>query len=134
MIVMVLFGTAALSAWAADAEPAPPTRPAKLRKDVDVQEFDKLRQEKKHVVLDVRTPREFQEGHLPEAVNVDIQSNDFEKKIRDLDPERVYLVYCAAGVRSARACDVMEKMEFHRLYNMLGGMKEWKKAGKDVAK
>jgi rhodanese-related sulfurtransferase len=136
LIILALL-SASVSTALAEGPPAatsPTTRPAKLRKDVDAEQFDKLRQEKQNVVLDVRTPREFERGHVPGAVNVNIDSPDFEQAMKKMEPGKTYLVYCAAGVRSARACDKLERMEFKSLYNLLGGMKEWEKAAKPVEK
>jgi rhodanese-related sulfurtransferase len=114
------------------AADAPATRPA--RKDVGVEEFEKMWKEKKGVVLDVRTKKEFEEGHIPGSVNIDINALDFEKRISELDKGKTYLVHCASGVRSVRACDKMGRMEFKELYNLQGGMKAWQKAGKVVEK
>jgi len=76
---------------------APATRPAG-RRDVGVDEFEKFWKEKKGVVLDVRTSKEYQAGHIPGAVNIDINASDFEKKLAGLDKEKTYLVHCASGV------------------------------------
>src|SRR5688572_16462285 len=91
------------------AADGPATRPA--RKDVGVEEFEKMWKEKKGVVLDVRTKKEFEEGHIPGSVNIDINALDFEKRISELDKGKTYLVHCASGVRSVRACDKMGRME-----------------------
>jgi phage shock protein E len=98
-------------------------------KTVEVQEFEKLRADKKNVVLDVRTAKEYAAGHIPGAVNIDVNSPDFEKKVAALDTNKTYLVHCAAGVRSAKACEKLTKLQFPHLYNLGGGMKAWEKAG-----
>src|SRR5690349_21344602 len=111
---------------------APATRPA--RKDVGVDEFEKLWKEKKGVVLDVRTAKEYQAGHIPGAVNIDVNAGDFDKKVAELDKNKTYLVHCASGVRSVRACEKMNRMDFKELFNLQGGIKAWEKAGKEVEK
>ena len=98
-------------------------------KNVGVAEFEKLRADKKNVVLDVRTKKEFEEGHKPGAVNVDVNAADFQEKVAKLDKSKTYLVHCAAGVRSAKACDKMSKLDFPKLYNLEGGFRAWEKAG-----
>ncbi len=107
---------------------------AAKRKVVEVDEFEKMWKQKQGIVLDVRTKKEFEEGHIPGAVNLDINALDFEKRIGELDKGKTYLVHCASGVRSVRACDKMGRMEFKELYNLKGGMKAWQKAGKPVEK
>ena len=114
---------------AADKPPVP-----KSVKNVGVEEFDKLRAEKNTVVLDVRTEKEFKDGHIPGAVNLDYQSPDFQKKVAELDKSKTYLVHCAGGVRSAKACTVMDKAAFPNLINLDPGFRAWEKAGKPVEK
>ncbi len=101
-------------------------------KNVGVDQFSKLREVKTNVVLDVRTPAEFQAGHIPGAVNIDWNGVDFTRKIDALDKTKTYLVYCASGGRSARACDKMSTLGFSNLYNLEGGIKAWQRAGKLV--
>jgi phage shock protein E len=107
---------------------------AKAFKNADVAEFDKLRADKKNVVLDVRTKKEFDAGHISGAVNIDVNSTDFEEKVARLDKSKTYLVHCGAGVRSVKACEKMVAMEFPKLVNLEGGFKAWEKAGKPVEK
>src|SRR6266542_527248 len=126
--------------WGADepkSKPAPhaekPPVPKNVR-NVGVDEFDQLRTVKNHVVLDVRTPEEFAKGHIPGAINLDYNAPGFEKKVAGLDPGKTYLVHCAGGVRSAKACTVMDKAHFTNLVNLEPGFKAWEKAGKPVEK
>ncbi|MET2011193.1 rhodanese-like domain-containing protein [Microbacterium chocolatum] len=60
------------------------------------------------VLVDVRTPAEFADGHLDGAVNIDLQSPDFEDTVSELNPEDEYVVYCASGNRSAQAVAAMK--------------------------
>jgi phage shock protein E len=102
--------------------------------NVDADKFEKLMKEPETVVLDVRTKKEYDEGHIKGAVLVDLQGKDFDEKVKDLDKSKTYLVHCAGGVRSERACKKLEKLEFPKLYNLEGGIKAWQKAGKPVEK
>ena len=114
--------------------PAQTTKPADV-KPVDIEKFDKMRQEKGVVVLDVRTPQEFQAGHVPGAVNVDIANLEkFKSTVGALDKSKTYVVHCARGVRSARATKLMSPMGFGNLFDYHGGFEEWKKSGKPVEK
>ena len=120
-----------------NVQPSKPAGPAVKRgvvRKVDVDEFEKLWQDKKNVVLDVRTKKEFDAGHIPGARNLDVNAPDFEQKISALDKTTVYLVHCAAGVRSARACDKMHEHGFTHLVDMAPGFRAWEKAGKKVEK
>lgn len=102
--------------------------------NVGVEEFDRLRAKGNTVVLDVRTPEEFKRGHIPGAINLDFQAPDFKTKVAELDKGKTYLVHCAGGVRSAKACVVMDHSSFHHLVNLEPGFRAWEKAGKPVEK
>jgi rhodanese-related sulfurtransferase len=78
------------------------------------------------VILDVRTPEEFAEGHIAGAVNLDVQARNFEKKIRALDRKKSYLVYCRTGNRSRKATVAMEALGFRAIFHMNEGIVKWK--------
>ncbi len=69
------------------------------------------------VVIDVRTPAEFASGHLEGAVNIDVQSADFDARISELDPAGDYFVYCRSGNRSGQAIDRMQGLGFGDMTN-----------------
>ncbi|MBA9079075.1 rhodanese-like domain-containing protein [Rufibacter quisquiliarum] len=81
------------------------------------------------VVLDVRTPYEFQEGNLKGAVNIDYTSPDFEQEIAKLDTAATYLLYCKSGNRSSKATAVMKSNNFNNLYNATVGFDALRSAG-----
>jgi len=70
------------------------------------------------VILDVRTPQEFAEGHLEGAVNLDVNAADFGTRLRELDPAGRYLVYCRSGNRSKQAIDRMRAAGFTTLEDL----------------
>ena len=70
------------------------------------------------VLLDVRTPAEFASGHLEGAINIDVQSPDFDQQVAQLDPSATYLVYCRSGNRSGAAIDRMQGLGFSDLTNL----------------
>ena len=77
------------------------------------------------VILDVRTPAEFREGHIEGAVILDLSAADFEKRLSALDRGRTYLVYCRSGNRSLRAVQAMERLSFRSVYHMNQGILDW---------
>jgi rhodanese-related sulfurtransferase len=101
-------------------------------KDADVEKVDKMRADKKNVLLDVRTPEEFNRGHIPGAINLNWNSPEFAQKAGELDKSKTYLVNCAGGGRSAKACAKLKEMDFTDCYNLTGGFSAWTKAGKPV--
>lgn len=116
-----------------DTKPTAAT-PPKLTRDVKAAQFDQLRASTNAVILDVRTAEEFAEEHLSEAILLDYLSSDFSEKVAKLDKSKLYLVHCAVGGRSARACTKMEALGFTNLVNLEGGLNGWKEAGKPVTK
>ncbi|MDB6112128.1 MAG: rhodanese-like protein [Pedosphaera sp.] len=101
---------------------------------IDVTEAEKLIASKKVVILDVRTPAEFADGHLAGATNLDFRDPEFQAKLAKLDKSQPYLVHCAIGGRSAKASKVMTKLDFKSVYDLKGGLEAWKKAEKPVEK
>lgn len=78
-------------------------------------------------ILDVRTQDEFQEGHIPEAQNIDIyKGQGFLDEVNELDKSKEYYVYCRSGARSAQACALMQQQGFENTFNLSGGITEWK--------
>jgi len=85
-------------------------------------------------LVDVRTPEEFQNGYIAGAINLNIQDADFAKKISQLDKKHPVMVYCALGGRSAKAASQLSKLGFQTVYDLKGGITDWKAAGKAVEK
>jgi rhodanese-related sulfurtransferase len=84
------------------------------------------------VVLDVRTPEEFAEGHLEDAVLIDFYDADFADQLAALDRDVPYLVYCRSGNRSGQAMSVMEELGFTSAVDVDGGIVAWAAAGMPV--
>ena len=91
-----------------------------------------LDQQKDVVVLDIRTPGEFNAGHLANAQHLDFYESDFAQKLKALDPKTPYLVYCAVGGRSREAVRMMQQMGFQQVYDATEGFAALKNAGVSV--
>jgi rhodanese-related sulfurtransferase len=85
-------------------------------------------------IIDVRTPEEYAAGHIPGALNRDYSSPAFKDDINDFDKDKIYLVYCQGGGRSAAASKVMVELGFKYIYNITGGFSAWLAAGLPVSK
>ena len=84
------------------------------------------------VLLDVRTTDEFDEGHLKNAVNIDVRQGDFVEKAKSTLPVgKTIAVYCRSGKRSATAAGMLVKEGF-KVVNLEGGILAWTKAGMPV--
>ncbi len=84
------------------------------------------------VLLDVRTAKEFGEGHLQKAINIDVTQDDFVEKAKSVLPsDKTIAVYCRSGKRSALAAGGLTK-EGYKVVNLKGGIIAWKEAGMPV--
>lgn len=101
-------------------------------KDVSITEAAALsdcrRGDSAFVVLDVRTPREFAEGRIPGALNMDFKAGDFPERLALLDRGKTYLVHCAAGGRSAKSVEKMKALGFRSVLHMKEGFSAWQSA------
>ncbi len=86
------------------------------------------------VVLDVRTPAEYASGHLPGALNIDIEAPDFDAKIATLAKAVPYAVYCRSGNRSGVALARMSGLGFSHAYHLGGGIGAWQSAGLPITR
>jgi len=77
------------------------------------------------VILDVRTPTEYASLHLEEGVSLDFYAADFSAKLAALNRDKIYLLHCASGGRSAQVYTMMQNLNFQTVYNMLGGTNAW---------
>jgi len=78
------------------------------------------------VILDVRTEDECNQGIIAHSINIDFNKTaDFLAAIEQIDKSKNYYVYCRSGIRSAKACDIMNELGIENTYNLLGGIIEW---------
>ncbi|MBQ2783372.1 MAG: rhodanese-like domain-containing protein [Alistipes sp.] len=74
---------------------------------VDATRFAEVIENEQVQIIDTRTPAEFSEGHIPGAVNIDIDGEEFEAMVAKLDKSRPVAVYCRGGRRSKEAAEHM---------------------------
>ena len=103
--------------WAADIENlSAPEANALIQKNHGNSEF---------VILDVRTPAEYNQGHIRGAQLLDYKSPQFSAGLERLDKTKTYLVYCRTGNRSGRALLLMEKQGFGKIFHLQAGIMDW---------
>ena len=93
--------------------------------DLTQQEWlSRLKKDSNSLIIDVRTDREYQEGHIANSVLIDITKMEtFLEKIKSLDKSLQYYIYCRSGQRSSKACYLMVGIKNN--FNLLGGILEW---------
>lgn len=103
-------------------------------KNVDPKAAQALIADQKATVLDIRTPEEFAEGHIPNAKNVDFFSKSFRETLEKLDKDAPIVMHCQSGGRSGQALPIFKELGFTKVFHMKGGFSAWSKAGLPVAK
>lgn len=86
------------------------------------------------VILDVRTPEEFNDGHIAGAINIDYYSPEFKTKISTLDKDKQYLVYCRTHNRSTATVGLMLDLGFRQVQSFVGGITQWIQDGYPTVK
>ena len=77
------------------------------------------------IILDVRSPEEYSQGSLPNAINIDVRAADFNNRLDAMDQSKPYLVHCQSGKRSMTASEIMTKSGFKNVTNLDGGYAAW---------
>jgi rhodanese-related sulfurtransferase len=96
-------------------------------KQLNNKSWEKAQKEDQNsAILDVRTPEEYEEKHIPNSKLINVQdAQNFVSEIEKLDKAKSYYVYCRSGGRSAMACNIMEQMGFEDVSNLEGGITDW---------
>lgn len=97
-------------------------------------EFSKQVDTEKGQLIDVRTPKEFEQGHLKNAQNIHLYDQDFAQRIDKLDKKQTVYVYCKAGGRSAEAVEIMQNHGFENIIELQGGTDSWSEMGLPLEK
>ena len=85
-------------------------------------------------IIDVRTPEEYNEGHIDGAVNINFNDENFKDKIEKLDKSKPVYVYCRSGKRSSAASAEMSKAGFNKVFDLEGGILNWEKNNNEIVK
>ena len=88
----------------------------------------KIKELKNETIIDVRTPEEYSEGHIQDAINIDWNSAEFSDEVAKLDKSKPVMVYCYVGGRSGSAAQALRGMGF-QVYDLQGGISAWRKEG-----
>lgn len=86
------------------------------------------------LILDVRTPAEFRQGHIPNARNMDFFGGRFDIDVATLPKDKTILVYCRSGKRSAGAAETLREAGIKNILHMTQGMEAWEKDGLPVVR
>lgn len=95
--------------------------------NVEPEEFSRLMREQ-HILIDVRDEEEYDDESILNAINIPLNElANFIETLREQSSDRAVLVYGSTGGRSAAACDMLYRAGYQYIYNLLGGIKAWKR-------
>ena len=117
-----------------DSDPTGVSLVETVFEDVDPEAAEKLLAGNVVTVLDVRTPEEFAEGHLPNAVNIDFRDAGFSEALAKLDRSKPYLIHCRSGGRSGQALSVFKELGFAKIHHLNDGILGWTASGRQLSK
>lgn len=103
-------------------------------KVVDVAAYEKQLKQSDVQLIDVRTPEEFNQGHLENAKNINIMGDDFDAQVASLDKTKPVMVYCKSGGRSAKASERLKELGFTTITDLEGGITNWNSENKPTVK
>lgn len=81
------------------------------------------------ILIDVRTPAEYADAHLTDAINLDFYNENFVAELSQLDRTKPYAIYCRSGNRTSEALRIMRDLGFTYVYDLRGGILAWEAAG-----
>lgn len=96
---------------------------------VSPEEMQTIIQTENAQLIDVRTPEEYKEGYIKNSQNIDYKSPTFADDIKKLDKAKPVILYCKSGARSAKCAKIMIEAGFVKVYELEGGITEWKDKG-----
>lgn len=95
--------------------------------------IDKNQNNPDFIILDVRTPKEYNSGHIANAINIDYKSANFKENVNKLNKDKIYAVNCRSGRRAAASSEIMGQLGFNNIYD-IGGILQWQDAGYTITK
>jgi len=93
---------------------------------------EKIKTTTQAAIIDVRSPEEFAGQHIDNAINIDWNGDNFDKKIGKYDKSKPIFVYCMSGGRSKKAAEKLSELGFTKIYELQGGIMKWNAAGLSV--
>ena len=93
---------------------------------VDAAKFKELMKKEGVQLVDVRTPDEYSQGKIGDAVNMDFFGSDFRNQLATLDKSQPVLIYCASGGRSSKSVAILKDMGFQEIHELAGGYSAWR--------
>lgn len=85
-------------------------------------------------LVDIRTPQEFQQGHIENAINIDFYNRNFLSNFKQFNKNEPLFIYCRSGNRTSQAASKLAEMGFRKVYDLKNGINNWKKENLKIVK
>jgi phage shock protein E len=132
VILVIAIALVACSAPPAAAPIAAPAAVQNLPANIDVATAASLRDRSDVVMLDVRTPEEYAQGHIPGITLIPL--DQVPNRLSEIPKDKTVVVTCRTGNRSDQAAQFLRQQGYDNVHNMLGGIVAWEQAGYPVEK
>lgn len=86
------------------------------------------------VIIDIRTPQEFSQGHIEGAININYYDHSFMEQIGKYDKSKPIFLYCRSGNRTSSAAAKIAKVGFEEVYDLQGGIMSWSRENLEIIK
>ncbi len=103
-------------------------------KSISINEFKEGIGRKDSKLIDIRTPDEFNSGHIQDAININFYGKDFESEMYRVGKNFHVLIYCASGNRSGQALNRLNSANFKSIEDLKGGIRAWVASGNPITK
>ena len=123
LFLCVMFTLATLGCKSETKEAAKVITPEEMQSIIELEDVQ---------LVDVRTPEEYKEGYIENSQNIDYKSPTFDEDIKKLDKSKPVILYCKSGNRSAKCSKKLIEAGFEKVYDLEGGITEWKYKGLNV--
>jgi rhodanese-related sulfurtransferase len=103
-------------------------------KSLNAQDFKKTIETTKLLLIDVRTPHEFAQGHIAKAININVSDPAFtQKALKQIGKSQTIAIYCRSGRRSKAALSMLGDLKI-KIFELNNGINEWQQAGFKLVK
>jgi len=105
-----------------------------INKKLVASDFNTTIENKSVQLIDVRTPKEYKDGHIKNSENINFYDTDFLTQMNKLDKNKPLYIYCRSGGRSGKAAAQLKEQGFTKVYDLQGGILDWKKNNLELIK
>ncbi len=81
------------------------------------------------IIVDIRNQTKYRDGHIRGAINIPVESKNFEERFSQLDNQSELVIYCGTGLKTDKAAETASRAGFKKVHALQGGVKAWKEAG-----